>query len=103
MSNYSITDLDSIGDLAAGDIFNDTNTGDFLAYTGTNWTPTKINDPVSDRLDRLEKLIEKIADRLAILEEPDEERLEQFKTLQDIYKKYKFADALCGKDKENGD
>lgn len=101
MDNYiTINDLDAQGDLA-GDIFNDVNVGDYLVHTGTKWESNVLTNPIEERLDRIEKLIEKIADRLAILEDPNEERLEQFKTLQDIYKKYKFADALCGKKKND--
>ena len=48
------------------------------------------------RLDRMEKMLEKICERLAILEEPDPKRLEEFKQLQDAYNKYKFLDELCG-------
>ena len=48
------------------------------------------------RLDRMAKMLEKICERLAILEEPEAERLEQFKQLQDAYNKYKFLDELCG-------
>ena len=49
-----------------------------------------------DRVERMEQTLEKICERLAILEEPDPERLETFKQLQDAYKKYKFLDELCG-------
>lgn len=52
------------------------------------------------RLQRIEHTLEKIADRLVILDKPNKERLEQFKELKKIYKKYKFVDALYGKDKE---
>ena len=48
------------------------------------------------RLDRMERMLEKICERLAILEEPVPERLEEFKQLQDAYNKYKFLDELCG-------
>lgn len=45
---------------------------------------------------RLDRNMEKIMKRLAILEEPDPEKLEQFKTLKDAYTKYKFIEGLCG-------
>lgn len=48
------------------------------------------------KFDRIEKALDKINERLAILEEPTPERLEAFKQLQDAYKKYKFLDELCG-------
>ena len=49
-----------------------------------------------ERLDRMEGMLEKICERLAILEEPTPERLDAFKQLQDAYNKYKFLDELCG-------
>ena len=48
------------------------------------------------RMDKVEKGLEKINERLAILDEPTPERLEAFKQLRDAYKKYKFLDELCG-------
>lgn len=64
-------------------------------------TTTDIDNQLSDlhnrdRIERIERTLEKICDRLAILEEPTPERLEAFKQLQDAYKKYKFLDELCG-------
>ena len=75
----------------------------FFASPGPNdWSvTTDIDNQLSsitnkNRLDRMEKMLEKICDRLAILEEPTPERLEAFKQLQDAYNKYKFVDELCG-------
>jgi hypothetical protein len=64
-------------------------------------TTTDIDNQLSsfnnrERLDRMERMLEKVCDRLAILDEPDPERLEAFKQLQEAYKKYKFVDELCG-------
>jgi hypothetical protein len=55
------------------------------------------------RLDKIERTLEKICDRLAILEDPTPERLEAFKQLQDAYNKYKFIDELCGEHKDGTD
>jgi len=77
----------------------------FFAMPGPNsWSVTATSDIDNqlasinnkDRLDRMERTLEKISERLAILEEPTPERLEAFKQLQDAYKKYKFLDELCG-------
>jgi hypothetical protein len=43
----------------------------------------------------LGKLLEKIEDRLAILQEPDPERLERFAALREAYDAYKLIDTLC--------
>lgn len=48
------------------------------------------------RLKKIEKTLEKVCERLAILDDPSPERLEAFKQLQDAYNKYKFLDELCG-------
>lgn len=55
-----------------------------------------LREPIASRIQRIENTLEKITDRLAILDEPDEKRLAQFKELKKIYKKYKFVDALYG-------
>jgi hypothetical protein len=49
----------------------------------------------------LGKLLEKIEDRLAILQEPDPERLERFTALREAYDAYKMLDTLCGDDKKD--
>jgi hypothetical protein len=43
----------------------------------------------------LGKLLEKIEDRLAILQEPTPERLERFAALREAYDAYKLIDTLC--------
>jgi len=54
------------------------------------------NTQNNTRMDRIEDKLDKICERLAVLEEPTPERLEAFKQLQEAYKKYKFLDELCG-------
>jgi hypothetical protein len=49
----------------------------------------------------LGKLLEKIEDRLAILQEPTPERLERFTALREAYDAYKMLDTLCGDDKKD--
>jgi hypothetical protein len=49
----------------------------------------------------LGKFLEKIEDRLAILQEPDPERLERFAALREAYDAYKLIDTLCGDDKKD--
>ena len=49
----------------------------------------------------LGKFLEKIEDRLAILQEPDPERLERFTALREAYDAYKMLDTLCGDDKKD--
>lgn len=70
------------------------NPGDWSITTDIDNQLSSINN--KNRLDRIEEKLEKICDRLAILDEPDPERLEAFKQLQEAYKKYKFLDELCG-------
>ena len=55
-----------------------------------------LSKPIESRIQHIEDTLEKIADRIAILDEPDKKRLAQFKELKKIYKKYKFVDALYG-------
>jgi hypothetical protein len=46
-------------------------------------------------------LLEKIEDRLAILQEPTPERLEHFTALREAYDAYKMLDTLCGDEKKD--
>lgn len=46
------------------------------------------------------KLLTKIEDRLAILMEPDQEKLRQFPALKKAYDQYKVLDALVSSDKK---
>jgi len=52
-----------------------------------------------ERFADLEDSVEAIKDRLAILDEPDPEKLKQHKILRDAYKKYKMIEALVGEKK----
>lgn len=70
----------------------------FLVHDGTNWQDVQLE--TETRMDRLERMVEGIADRLAILDDPDPEKLEQFETLKEAYNKYKFVEKLCGEKKE---
>ena len=98
MSNIKITDL-TVTNADVGDIWvTDDSGGNTLMFNGTTWEDAKTE--VESRMDRLERMIETIADRLAVLDEPDPEKLEQFKTLKDAYTKYKFVEGLGGQKKE---
>ena len=80
--------------------------GDGLVWSGSSgsWQEIGIDPELKESIKRLERNMEKVMERLAILEDPDPKRLEEFKTLQEAYTKYKFVDGLCGKsEQENGD
>jgi hypothetical protein len=51
----------------------------------------------------LSKTLDKIADRLAILEEPDPARLEKYAALKKAYENYKMLDRLIGEDSNESD
>ena len=73
-------------------------------YDPSSWsvtTTSDIDNQLSNisgkkRLDKIEEKLDRVCDRLAILDDPDPVRSEAFKQLQDAYKKYKFLDELCG-------
>lgn len=77
--------------------------GQVLAYDGTQFVSITPTDPSEERLDRIEGLVEKIAERLAIITDPDPEKMEQFETLKEAYNKYKFVDKLCGEKQDGTD
>jgi len=77
-----------------------TNTGNIgLNPIWTNTTPPPPNLVVDGDIKwngrSLGKLLEKIEDRLAILQEPTPERLERFAALREAYDAYKLIDTLC--------
>lgn len=47
------------------------------------------------RIDRMERMMENIAERLSILDDPSPERLAQHKMLKEAYLKYIFIEKLC--------
>lgn len=48
----------------------------------------------------LEKMLQKIEDRLAILSEPDPKKLEKFAALKKAYENYKMLERLIGEDSD---
>ena len=73
--------------------------GSTLAWDGTDNAWVDSDAEITKRIERIEKINEKIMERLAILEDPSPEQLEQFKALKDLHDKYKFVESLCeGKD-----
>jgi len=83
-----------------------TNTGNIgLNPIWTNTTPPPPNLVVDGDIKwngrSLGTLLEKIEDRLAILQEPTPERLERFTALREAYDAYKMLDTLCGDDKKD--
>jgi hypothetical protein len=49
------------------------------------------------------KLLEKMEDRLAILMDPDPEKLKKFQALKKAYDNYKLMEKLCIEDKKEGE
>ena len=95
MADYKISELTVSNDGAdIGDLWVTSDSSTTLYFNGDSWED--VQSEQENRMERMEKMIEKIADRLAVLEDPDPEKLEQFKTLQDAYTKYKFVEKLCG-------
>jgi len=86
------------------------NTGSYLFSTGagTQWSTVNPTSGLSVKGDAdfegdikwkgrsLGKLMEKIEDRLAILQEPDPEKLEKFAALKKAYDHYKTLERLIG-------
>lgn len=78
----------------------DPDSGMTMVHNSGQWETQEIGlDPeFIERIERIERNLEKVMERLAVLDEPTEERLERFKTLKKAHDKYKFLDELCGKD-----
>lgn len=80
------------------DMFTDAES--FFAYTATSFQtePLSIDPELLKRIDRMERGLEQIMERLAILNDPNPEKLAQHKILRDAYVKYKFLEKLCGQE-----
>ena len=74
------------------------------SYSGRNITINELRDAVSidpkllEKIDRMDRNFEIIMERLAILDNPTPEKLEQFEILKVAYTKYKFIEKLCGEE-----
>jgi hypothetical protein len=69
--------------------------GDLGCNITGQWETTLSSGELLERIERIEKINEKIMERLAILEDPSPEQLEQFKVLKELHDKYKFVETLC--------
>jgi len=91
------------GGFKAGDTIKVSNSSDSDGiYTITAGSSTTLNvvDPYQLQLDELNKKFDKIMDRLAILDDPDPEKLEKSKALKKAYEHYKMLEKLAGLDDE---
>ena len=97
MADIKMSDL-TITNPQVGDLWINDTTDSKLYFNGTCWEDVQAEQDT--RMDRLERMVDKIADRLAVLDDPDPEKLAQFETLREAYNKYKFVDTLCGEKKD---
>jgi hypothetical protein len=101
MSKYSITDLDDgmftveTNDLTDGDYITIDNAG---AYTIADWNTTSftIRDPYAEKMEDIERKLDKVMERLGVLDDPDSETLEKSKALKKAYEHYKMLEKLAG-------
>ncbi len=54
-----------------------------------------------EKIEKMERNLEKVMKRLAVLDEPTEEQLEKHKMLKEVYTKYKFIEGLCDEENES--
>lgn len=75
----------------------DANFNNSTTYTiNTESTFTSFTIPTKEQFDNLTDDVEKIKQRLAILDDPSPEKLERHKMLRDAYNKYKMIEKLIG-------
>lgn len=68
-------------------------TSEWDIFNGTTFT---IKDPTEEKVKDLERKIDKIMERLSVLDDPDPETLRKQKMLKDAYNKYKMIEKLIG-------
>jgi hypothetical protein len=90
MTNFTIKELAE--SVTSQWVSTDTSTG-VLMYTDENGIDYKVTELI-ERLEAVEK-------RLAILEDPTPEQLENHKMLKEAYTKYKFIEGLCAEEDDN--
>ena len=66
--------------------------------TVAEWQEISISPELMERIDRMERNLDTVMERLAVLDEPNPELLTKFKQLKVAHDKYKFLEELCGKD-----
>jgi hypothetical protein len=114
MSNVTITAANMYtpsANLTASSAYYSTSTNASLFSTGaTTWNAPSLSSSFTCATDAefkgdikwkgrsLGKLLESIEDRLAILAEPDPERLEKFGALKKAYEHYKLMEKLIGEE-----
>ena len=49
-----------------------------------------MDPPLTERMEKIERNLEKVMKRLSVLDEPTDEQLEKHKMLKEAYTKYKF-------------
>lgn len=118
LTNLPTYTLPNIASLGSGTVTINTNNGAYSAGMGTysvtnpytfttnNTTPpqfrvngdAEFDGEVKIKGRSLEKMLEKIEDRLAILQEPDPKKLEKFAALKKAYDQYKLLEKLIGEE-----
>lgn len=83
-----------------GDTWTDSTTGATLVFNGKEWENIKAQE---SQMDRIERKLNNVMERLAILDNPSPRKLAQFETLKDTYIKYKFIEKLCGEEQDGND
>lgn len=63
-----------------------------------NTTGISFDSTLLKRMDRMEKMIGNIAERLAILDDPSPKKLARHKMLKEAYTKYLFIEKLCAEE-----
>lgn len=77
------------------------------SYYGNNITLNEIRDAVSidpkllEKIERMDRNLETVMERLSVLDTPTAEKLERHKMLRDAYLKYKFLEKLCDENDES--
>ena len=66
--------------------------------TVAEWQEISIDPKLLKKIEKMDRNLEAVMERLAVLDEPGFEQLEKFKQLKVAYDKYKFLEELCGKD-----
>jgi len=66
--------------------------------TVAEWQEISISPELMERIDRMERNLDVVMERLTVLDKPNPEKLAKFKQLKVVYEKYKFLEKLCGED-----
>jgi len=69
--------------------------------TVAEWQEISVDPKLLKKIERMDRNLEAVMERLSVLDTPTAEKLSRHKMLRDAYLKYKFLEKLCDEEDES--